>query len=311
MAQTLRISLEQWRALVAVVDHGSYAGASTALHKSQSSVTYAVQKLESLLGVQAFAIQGRKSVLTATGQLLYRRARVLLDEAAGIEQAARTVSAGWEAEIGIAAEVLFPNRLLLPCLDAFGKESPHTRIELIESVMAGTTEALTEQRVHLGIAGQIPQGLAADPLVQLRAVLAAHPAHPLHKLGRPLTNRDLRGYRQLVVRESDAKRATRSSLDTSQRWTVSSMSTSLLAATMGFGFAWFPEEHIRDELAAGSLKPLPMRDGKERFIQLYLVYADRENAGPGVLRLAQIILATVAAECTRRRPGTTTGRQRG
>ena len=62
MPSTLRITLEQWRALVAVVDHGSYAKASEALHKSQSSVTYAVQKLESLLGVQAFEIQGRKSV---------------------------------------------------------------------------------------------------------------------------------------------------------------------------------------------------------------------------------------------------------
>jgi DNA-binding transcriptional LysR family regulator len=300
MSQSLRITLEQWRALIAVVDHGSYAKAAEVLHKSQSSVTYAVQKLESLLGVQAFEIQGRKSVLTPTGQLLYRRALVLLDEAAGLEKAARTVSAGWEAEIGIASEVIFPNRLLLQCLDAFGRESPHTRIELIESVLAGTTEALTEQRVDLGIAGQIPQGLVGESLVQLRAILVAHPDHPLHKLGRPLTNRDLRKYRQLVVRESDTKRATRSILDAAQRWTVSNMSTSLLAAQMGFGFGWFAEENIRNELADGRLKQLPMRDGKELFVPLYLVYADRESAGPGVLRLARIIHDSVAAECTRR-----------
>ena len=230
---------------------------------------------------------------------MYRRARVLLDEASGLEIAARTVSAGWEAEIGLAAEVLFPLRLLLQCLDPFGNESPHTRIELIESVLAGTTEALVQRRVDLAISGQIPQGLVGDPLVQLRAILVAHPAHPLHKLGRPLTNRDLRAHRQLVVRETDAKRATRISLDTTQRWTVSNMSTSLLAASMGLGFGWFPVENIRNELAEGTLKPLPMREGKERFAPLYLVYADRENAGPGVLRLARIIHENVAAECTR------------
>ncbi|MEO7760886.1 MAG: LysR family transcriptional regulator, partial [Casimicrobiaceae bacterium] len=51
MQSALRISLEQWRALVAVVEQGSYARAAEALHKTQSSVTYAVQKLQSSLGV--------------------------------------------------------------------------------------------------------------------------------------------------------------------------------------------------------------------------------------------------------------------
>src|SRR6185437_10828815 len=100
------VSLDQWRSLLAVVDTGGYAQAAQALHKSQSAVTYAVQKLESLLAVQAFEIKGRKAVLTATGQLLYRRAKSLLEEAGGLEKSARSLSAGWEAEIRIAVEVL-------------------------------------------------------------------------------------------------------------------------------------------------------------------------------------------------------------
>ena len=48
------ITLEQWRSLIAVVDASGYAQAAEALHKSQSAVTYAVQKIESLLGVKAF-----------------------------------------------------------------------------------------------------------------------------------------------------------------------------------------------------------------------------------------------------------------
>jgi DNA-binding transcriptional LysR family regulator len=293
----LRVSLEQWRALVAVVDHGSYAKAAEALHKTQSSVTYAVQKLQSSLGVEAFTLEGRKSRLTPTGQLLYRRARVLLDEAVGIEHTAGSVSAGWEPEIRIAAEVVFPNTILLRALDRFGAESPHTRIEIIESVMAGTTEALVERRADLGIAGRVPQDLSGESLLRARFVPAAHPEHPLHKLGRPVTARDLHAHRQLLVRESDAKRATRTSFDTAQRWTFSNMGTSMLAAVMGFGFAWYSEEKIRDELEAGLLKPLPLRDGGERFVDLYLVFADRENAGPGTLRLAAILREEVRREC--------------
>ena len=80
MAQT-EVSLDQWRALVAVVDAGSYAAAAETIHRSQSAVTYAIKKLESTLAVRAFELEGRRAVLTPTGQLLVRRARALLEEA--------------------------------------------------------------------------------------------------------------------------------------------------------------------------------------------------------------------------------------
>lgn len=306
-----RITLEQWQALVAVVDAGSYAKASQALHKSQSTLTYAVQKLESLLGVKAFEIRGRKAVLTPTGHMLHRRAQILLDEARGVEQAAKVVSAGWEPEIRIAADVVFPYDLLLEAFERFGAESPHTRVELIESVLMGSSEALIERRVDLAISGQVPQGHAFEALVRLRLIPVARPDHALHRLARPLTQRDLRAQRQLVVRESDARRATRPTLEAAQRWTVSHVSTSIMAATMGLGYGWYAEDRIRHELAAGTLKELPMRDGGERYIELYLVYADRENAGPGTLRLAQLVRERTEEACSRRGATGTTTRGRG
>src|SRR5471032_1694915 len=99
MAASPRISLEQWRTLQAVVDAGGYAQAAEALHKSQSSVTYAVQKIERQLKLKLFEIQGRKAHLTTNGQVLYRRARALLEEAGSVESAAHTLSAGWESEL--------------------------------------------------------------------------------------------------------------------------------------------------------------------------------------------------------------------
>src|SRR6266849_8818378 len=292
-----KITLDQWAALAAVVEAGGYAKAAEELHKSQSSVTYAVQQLQALLGVKAFEIKGRKAVLTPAGQLLYRRARVLLDEAASLEKAAKSASAGWEAEIRIAGEIVFPAWLLLKCFDKLNAESPHTRIEYFESVIAGTNEALLAGRADLAITVTIPQGFTGALLMPLRMILVAHPEHPLHKLGRPLTMRDLRAARQLVIRETDALRATKTMVESTQRWTVSHMSTAIFAASMGFGFGWYPEERIRGELQAGTLKPLPLREGAERVGQLYLVYADRENAGPGTLRLAEIIHEMVKEEC--------------
>src|SRR3954469_24442984 len=93
------ITLDQWRALVTVVDEGGYAKAAAKMHKTQSAVSYGIQKMEAVLGVKVFEVEGRKAVLTKTGELLYRRARYLLDEAGGLEEAAKKLSAGWEAEI--------------------------------------------------------------------------------------------------------------------------------------------------------------------------------------------------------------------
>ncbi len=294
-----RITLDQWRALVAVVEQGGYAHAARSLHKSQSSVTYAVQQIQSQLGVKAFRIEGRKAMLTPTGDTLYRRARHLLDEAAALEQSAKRLSAGWEAEVRLAVEVIFPMWLLLKCLDRISSESPHTRIELIESVLGHRTDALAQGRADLAIFASIPQGFLGEPLMRVRFVLAAHPEHPLHKLGRKLTMRDLRAYRHLVVRESNLDRGSAPSMEITQRWTVSHIATSIEAAGSGYGFAWLPEERIRDELKAGTLKPLPLREGGERFAELYLIFADREHAGPATLRLGEIIRDAVASECKR------------
>src|SRR4029077_19307696 len=190
------VTLAQWKALISVVDSGGYEKAAEALNKSQSSVTYAMQKLQSQLGVKAFEVKGRKAALTPTGEFLYRRARALVDEANATERAARKLSAGWEGEIGIAVDVAFPVWLMLECLERFGTESPHTRIELIESVLGGTSEALLKGQAQMALTAIVPPGFMGEKLMPVRFIAVAHPDHPLHKLGRPVTMQDLRVHRQ-------------------------------------------------------------------------------------------------------------------
>ncbi|HEU5295919.1 MAG TPA: LysR family transcriptional regulator [Burkholderiaceae bacterium] len=289
MADFPRISLDQWRALVGIVEAGGYAQAAQRLSKSQSTLTYAIQQLERLIGAKAFEIQGRKAALTPAGHVLYRRGKALVDEALQLERSARKLAAGWEPEIRLAVEIIFPTWLLLECFAQFGEEHPDIRLELYESVLGGTLEALREGRVDLAIGPFLPEGSLADPLMQIRVVCAAHPDHPLHKLGRVLSRDDLRAHRHLVVRDSGSDRTRTTAWLNERRWTVSHKATTIRAAAMGLGYAWFPEETIREELHAGQLKPLPLAEGSERRGFLYLMYADRDSAGPGVRRLAEIL----------------------
>jgi DNA-binding transcriptional LysR family regulator len=292
-----RITLDQWNALVTVVEAGGYAQASNRLHRTQSTVTYTIKKLEDLLGVKVFELQGRKAVLTPIGEVLYRRGRALVEEAARLERASAELARGWEPEIRLAVDIIFPTWLLLECLDAFGQEHPDTRIELTESVLGGTEEALTEGRADLAIGGVVPGGFLGDPLMQVRFVCAAAPSHPLHQAGRALGLDDLRQHRHLVVRDSGAQRSRSGGWLNEKRWTVTNKATSIRAACMGLGYAWYPEESIRAELDSGALVPLPLAEGRERYVTLYLVHADRDTAGPGVRRLAGILREKVAESC--------------
>jgi DNA-binding transcriptional LysR family regulator len=289
------ITLEQWQSLIAVVDAGGYAQAADRLAKSQSAISYAVQKIELLLGVKAFEIQGRKAILTPTGQMLHRRALALVDEANDLERAAHRLSAGWEAVINIAAEVLFPPHLLLTCLERFSQESHRTRVELIESVLGGTSEVLLNGEVDLAISPQLPPGFLGDLLMRIRLLAVAHADHPLHHQGRSLTHLDLQAYRHVVVRDSGVNRDRRAIfVEVDQRWTVSQVATSIQAISMGYGFAWLPEEHIEEELRSGLLKPLPLREGAMREVPLYLILASPDFAGSGVRKMAEIIRESVS-----------------
>src|SRR6266850_4031526 len=294
---TPRISLDQWTALVSVVESDGYAKAGEHLHKSQSTLTYAIQNLEESLGVKVFEIRGRKAVLTPAGEVLYRRGKTLVEEAARLEHAAGELAKGWEAEIRLAVEIVFPTWLLVQCLGELAKERPETRIELHETVLGGTEEALAARSVDFAICSSVPQGFAGDVLMPMRALCVAAPSHPLHALGRPLTLEDLRRHRHLVIRDSGAQRLRSAGWLNEQRWTVSHKATSIHAVVLGYGYAWFPEDAIRSELERGALVPLPLREGAEKQGTLYFVYADRDTAGPGTHRLAQIIRDQVASNC--------------
>jgi DNA-binding transcriptional LysR family regulator len=297
MADAPRITLEQWRALQAVVEAGGYAQAAESLHKSQSTLTYAVQKIERLLDVKVFEIQGRKAVLTEGGQVLYRRARTLLEEAMLLERGAAAMSRHWQPEIGIAVEILFPTWLLVDCLGEFASERPETRIEIHETVMSDTIALLKEGKVDIAI-GSEELGMVGAPLMTVEFSAVAHPGHALHQLRRKITARDLKRHRRILIRETGPQR-NREVAGVELRWTVSHKATQIRALTQGHGYAWLPVDNIRAELESGALKVLPLEQGVRR-TRLMLDFSDPEYPGRDAARLAEIIRARVAAECSRR-----------
>lgn len=294
-----KIALDQWCAFIAVVETGGYAPAAEQVHKTQSSVSYAVQKIEQMLDIRLFEKQGRRAVLTPAGEVIYRRAKNVVERAEAMERGAMRMGRNWEPALGLAVDIVYPTWVLLRSLERFAAEQPQIQVQLYETVLGGTDEALFERKVDLAVSTSIPQGFAGDSLTRLRFIAAASPDHPLHQLNRKLTLDDLREHRHLFIRDSAVQRTRESGgwSGADQRWAVTNKATQIAAACMGLGFAWFPEHAISGELNSGALKALPLREGAERFVEVYLIFTDPDFPSRGAVRMADIMREDLATLC--------------
>ncbi|WP_341503517.1 LysR family transcriptional regulator [Gallaecimonas sp. GXIMD4217] len=285
-----KTTLEQWRMLQAVVDYGGYAQAAAKLNKSQSSLNHAVAKLQHQLGVQLLEVKGRKAHLTHTGEVLLRRSRQLTEVAQTLEELAQHIDCGWEPEIRISVEILYPKAQLLEVLKAFHPQSRGSRLQIIDSVITGSEELINAKAVDIAITGHVPRGFLSESLLTVEMQPVVHRDHPLAQLGRPISQDELAQTLQLVIRDTGQKpREDRGWLKAENRWTFTHFMDAIQTLKAGLGFAWLPLDLIREELAAGELVTLALQQGGARLIPLHLVIPEPDRCGPGTRMLAELI----------------------
>jgi DNA-binding transcriptional LysR family regulator len=296
-------SLEQWRALQAVVDHGGYAQAAEKLFRSQSTISYAINKLEQQLGLELLEVQGRKAELTEAGEMLLARSRLLTRQAEELGQLASNLQQGREAEIQFVVDAAFPAPLLMQALKQFAPHSAGTRVQLREVVLSGATDALRSGTTDLVITGQLPGDYLGEWLLDVEFVAVAHPAHALlHQTGHEISLNELAQELQVVIRDSGLREQLDSGwLSAEQRWTVTSIDTAVSAITAGLGFGWLPKHKIQTLLDNGTLVRLPLQEGRVYHASLYLVFGKPGNAGPATQQLAELLkqgVTTYQAVCS-------------
>ena len=176
-----RITLDQWKILQAVIDHGGYAQAAQALHCSQSSVSYNIARMQEQLAMPLLRIEGRKAVLTATGEILLRRSRQLTADASQWEALAQHIQEGWEAEVRLVVDVAYPSQKIVQALQAFKPLSHGCRVLLREEVLSGAEELLCDGVADIAISGVDIAGYLPIELGTITFIAVAHQQHPLHQ----------------------------------------------------------------------------------------------------------------------------------
>ncbi len=95
----MKTTLDEWEILQAVVQLGGFAPAAEQLNRSQSTISYAISRLQERLGVKLFEQRGRKAHLTETGRALLADADPHLAGFHQVEQRARSLASGGQTEI--------------------------------------------------------------------------------------------------------------------------------------------------------------------------------------------------------------------
>lgn len=276
-----KTTLEQWAVLAAVVDEGGFAQAASAMHRSQSAVSYSIARLQEALGVPLLSVEGRKSILTPHGQTLLARSRGLVKELDTLEALARSLKQGWESELRLVVDAAYPRARLLTIVAELQSTCPSTQIQLADVVLSGAEQAIIEGSGDVVITSRVPPGYLSDWLLDVEFIAVAHPEHALFRLQRDLTQADLVRHVQAVVRDSGtAQPRDEGWLGAERRFTVSSMDASLATISAGLAYAWLPAHMLLEPLRSGALRRLPLISGSSRKVALHIVVSRPDFLGP-------------------------------
>ena len=289
-----KTTLDQWHTLIAVQQSGSIQAAATALNKSHTTLIYAIKKLESQLGLDLIRIEGRRAVLTDDATTLLRRAAPMVEQAGELELIGHQLAQGRESEIIVTIDHLCNRDWLYRPIADFCVQNPGTSIQVKETSLSGTVEAVRDKAADIAIVTLPVTGIPAEAFGMTTMILIASHQHPL-SAKTVLCQEDLLGTTQIVVRDlgtgTDATKQDAGWLKSQQRITVDSFDHAFDAVRAGLGFCRVPG-HLLTDSDCGQITKLPLLGGTQFQVPIHLVAPKMGQTGPAAMQLYNLLLAS-------------------
>ncbi len=258
------MTLEQLKVLCAIVEKGSFRGAAEALHRSQSSVSIAIRKLEAEMGLSLFSRDSYRPELTAEGRPLYEKARTVLSKTDEFTALAHRYTVGEEPELRLAISTLVPIDPIMDVLKQMAGLAPATRLILLFENMFGTMERLTEGDVDIAISEMVEDQAFYDfvHLTTVELICVISPKSELSARAAELREVDMDGSRQVIVCDSSRKAVDRKFgvLESVTPWVVNDFAMKKRTIASGMGWGRLPRHLVYDEIETGELLPMTSVD---------------------------------------------------
>jgi DNA-binding transcriptional LysR family regulator len=294
------LTLDQLRVLVTIADTGSFSAAGRKLGRAQSAISQAVSTLEGVQGVALFDRSGFRPALTELGRVLVGQARAILSGAARFEAITAGTREGLEPELAVAIDPLVPTAAFIDSLHALRREFPYLPLSFSTEGLGGAERRLRRGDAALALCillPNVPDDVAALPLLGINLVPVVSPAHPLAGLDRPATRADLDEHVQLVLSDPAAPDGPSYGVIGTKAWRFVELGRRLDFLLAGLGWCRMPEYFVAPHLADGRLVSLAIESDPARATGPLTIYAahmrDRSlgRAGGWLLRELQARLA--------------------
>ena len=278
------LSLDQLRVLVTIVDTGSFSAAGRKLKRAQSAISQAIAALETLQGVALFDRAGYKPRLTEVGRVLVDHARLVLASAARFEAVAAGTRQGLEAELTLAIDPLVPTSPLIDSLRAVGETFPDLPVSFSTEGLGGSLRRLRDGSAALAIClllPDVPEDIAAYPLLRIGMRPVVSPCHLLASLGRDAKRHDLEPHVQLVLSDPVDPCGAAYGLASARLWRFVDLGRRLDFLLAGFGWCRMPEHLVTAALAEGRLVPIEIDEDPTPTQGLVIYAAHRRDHALG------------------------------
>lgn len=281
------MTLEQLRMLKMIAEEGTLKAAGERMFKTQAAISQGVKQLEAQLGVQLFDRNGYRLVLTAYGERIYQKAKILLAQAKEIEQISHHFASGNEARITLAFEANFDLIKVLSVLEMMQNKFPNTEIIIQQEYITGTYDALErdEADVILSMAdGRMLDNAALDCAPLYRGCLQNVAAPRLLQRHPNLKHvRELQHEYQIIVKDSGtgSKGLNFGVQDGQRRWYVNDLGTKKTLIMNGMGWGKLPEYMLSTDLENEQLVALDVEGTRNKIdVNYYVVKKRNHLLGP-------------------------------
>ena len=258
------MNLRDLRYLVALADERHFGKAAERCFVSQPTLSAQVRKLEEYLGVPLVERQPKRVALTATGEKIVRRARLLLQEADAIVELARTDRDPLAGALKLALIPTVGPYLLPHIAGRLRKELPRLKLMLYEYQTEHLLGRLRAGEIDVGILA-LPvdlDGLDSAELYDEPFTLAVPASHPLAEHDR-IRIEDLRGETLLLLEDGHCLRdqalevCSRVRVNEAQDYRATSLETLRQMVAAGHGITLLPE--LAAETPVGTARGLRIK----------------------------------------------------
>jgi DNA-binding transcriptional LysR family regulator len=285
----MNTTIDQWEVLESVVQLGSFAAAATKMNRSQSTISYAISRLQDQFKIPLLEMKGRKAQLTETGKALLADVQPLLSGFRALEERAESLAAGGQTEIRLSVDSVFPNDRLFVALAELARVFPHAHPKLHKGSFLSSVEEFSTFGADLCITGLSAREQLIKPILDIRMKAVARADHPLHAIKRQLTRMDLI-QRLAVIIEGTGNEPRRQPHAASQRYlAVNTIESAIEAVRSGICFGWLPVYRIKDYLDSGEFLGLHLPLGGERFARMHLIMRDMDSSSKEKNYLADLL----------------------